>query len=61
MTNKEIKAVMEDYYKALIERNDNSYNELYKAFYTMQAARLIDRKQWNFIVKMDNELFSRYS
>lgn len=57
MTNAEIKARMKDWYSAYIERNDNSYFELYSALHTMRAANLISDKQWKIICDYDNKLF----
>lgn len=60
MTQRDIKAKMREWYKAKMERDDDSYNELYHSLYTMYAANLIDYKTWKMVVEYDHKLFVEY-
>ena len=60
MTNTEIKATMESWYEAWIDRDDESYFELYNAFKTMRSANLITDSQWKMIYTYDRELAEKF-
>lgn len=61
MTNREIKAVMKNWYADYLERHDESYLELYNAFFTLKGANLITDKQWKMIINYDRQLFEEAS
>lgn len=60
MTQREIKAKMREWYKAKMERGDDSYNELYHSLHILYSANLIDYKTWKMIVEYDHKLFVEY-
>lgn len=58
MTNLSIKEKMKEYFIAWVERDDNSYNELFNSLRTLRYANLITEAQWIMIYNYDRELFS---
>lgn len=63
MTQRDIFKKMEQYFKEWIESDgeDESYNELYHAFYTLKCAQLIPDELFEKIVKKDSEIYKSYS
>ena len=61
ITMKQIKAKMEELYKAWLDHNDESYFEFWDSLRTLRNLYLLDDDKWNKIYDYDRELATKYN